>query len=174
MKLRRLPNSNSTAGYTLLELLAIVVIVAVLAAIAAPSWLAYATRQRVGAVESDLAQVFQQAQETAISQRRQVRVEINGGTDIPTVTVDGNAQEIGPNELRPDMVILEPPAATSAIVFDYQGTVRDSPGVTNTVPFIVEVRPGEGDNIRHCVVVATLLGNIKTANSEAECDAFIP
>lgn len=160
---------DSTAGYTLVELLVVVIIVAVLAAIAAPSWLAYATRQRMNAVESDLVQVLKQAQETAISQRRTVTVQIDEAAGIPTVSVNGAIQELGPGELRPGMITLDATASTDTVAFDYQGTARGNN--SSDIPFVVDILPSIG-NTQNCVAVATLLGNIKTANSPAECDAF--
>lgn len=164
------PKYSSSAGFTLIEVLVVVVIVAVLGAIAAPSWLAYATRQRMKAVESDLVQVFNQARETAVAQRRTVVVQIDETAVIPTVTVDGNVQELGPNELRPNMVTLNvASSAADTITFDYQGTARNN--ASGDVPFVVDILPSTG-NSQNCVAVATLLGNVKTANSVDECDAF--
>jgi len=174
MKLRRLPQPNPTAGFTLIEMLAVIVIVAVLAAISAPSWLAYATRQRMTAVESDLVQVLKQAQQTAIAQRRTVTVTIidEDNPGIPTVEVDGTAQSLGPGELRPGMIILDSPnAPNNEVTFDYQGTTRGA----GTTAFVVDIRPGnntESDNWRQCVAVATLLGNVKAAKG-ADCDDFL-
>ncbi|MGD1862433.1 MAG: prepilin-type N-terminal cleavage/methylation domain-containing protein [Leptolyngbyaceae cyanobacterium] len=164
------PKYSSSAGFTLVELLVVVVIVGVLGAIAAPSWLAYATRQRMKAVESDLVQVFNQARETAVVQRRDVDVQIDETADVPTVAVDGDVQELGPNELRPGMVTLDVASgAADTVTFDYQGTARNNAG--GDIPFVVDILPSTG-NRQNCVAVATLLGNVKTANSVGECDAF--
>lgn len=170
MKLRKLSHPTPDAGYTLIEMLAVIVIIAVLAAIAAPGWVAYATRQRMTAVESDLVQVFKQAQETAISQRRTVEVQIDEAATIPTVNVtfggNTNTQELGPNELRDGMITLEAAAGSDTISFDYQGAVR---GQDANLPFVVNIEPSNG-NQRQCVIVASLLGSVKTANNDADCD----
>jgi len=174
MKLRRLPQPNPTAGFTLIEMLAVIVIVAVLAAISAPSWLAYATRQRMTAVESDLVQVLKQAQQTAIAQRRTVTVEINEDADIPTVVIMLNGstrtETLGPGELRPGMIELEAaPADNSAITeisFDYQGTIRNQGDI---LPFVVNINPSNG-NQRQCAMVTSLLGNVKTSRNADDCD----
>ena len=158
-----------------MEVLAVVVIVAILGAIAAPSWISYANRQRISAVESDLLQVFKQAQQDAIEERRNVTVTIEDTETLPTVTADGFTQTLGPDGLKPGMVDLEAlsvlPDGTqdttdNDIIFDYQGM---TPG--QDIPFVVEISPGNGSSAQQCVVVATILGTLKTAR-DAECDTL--
>jgi prepilin-type N-terminal cleavage/methylation domain-containing protein len=177
MKLPRLSPPNSTAGFTLIEVLAVIIIIAILSAIAAPSWIAYATRQRVRAVESDLVQVLKQAQQEAVSRRTQVTVEINEDPDsLPTVLTDGFEERLGPNELRDGMINLQASAPLAAatpndvnsITFDYQGMVRlnnppaPATETLQTLPFVVQINPSNSESIRSCVVVTTLLGGITT------------
>jgi len=180
MKFHRSLHPNSTAGYTLIEMMAIVIIIAVLAAIAAPSWLAYATRQRMNAVESDLVQVLKQARETAVSRRSDIHVRIQEAEAKPTVDViigelanprSTRTEVLGPGDLPDDAIILRTPDdPDNVITFDYQGTIRDSA----STEFVVEIRPVSNDNDdrwRQCAAVATLLGNVKTARG-ADCDDF--
>lgn len=151
-----------------MEVLAVVVIVAILGAIAAPSWISYANRQRISAVESDLLQVFKQAQQDAIQERRNVTVTINTLEPLPTVDTDGFTQVIGPDELAPNtigMLALGPVPGPSQITFDYQGMVS-----ADDVPFVVTISPANS-SAQQCVIVATILGTLKTAR-DAECDAL--
>jgi len=191
---------NATAGFTLLEMLAVVVIIAVLAAIAAPGWLRFIQRQRVSAVKSDLVQLLRQAQQEAISQRAPVMVGIYSlsntapddlppsGEDLPTVKVflepidlaagedfgaaDGDIEELGPNSLRPGMAQLDvfgfdadgnKDTSLRTITFDHQGMPREQ---RDSLPIVIDITP-EDDAVRQCVVVASLLGTIKTAENDA-------
>ena len=165
-----LPNkAKQTAGFTLLEVLVVVIIVAILAAIAAPGWLAFLNRQRMGAVRSDLTQVLRNAQQSAIQLRQDTRVVIDEDADAPTVTVRGLAQVLGDDSNNPGGIQLnaytigddDSQTAATAVTFDYQGLVV-SP---DTLPFVISISP-EGSNAQQCVRVETLLGQIKTLEGD--------
>lgn len=137
--------------------------VAILMGIAAPGWLSYLNRQRMRAVENDLTEVFRQAQANAKQLRVTQDVQIDTTADLPTVLVNGSPQQLGSNNLPPGSIRLAvSPAPSTAITFDYTG----SPPVAS-VPFVVTITP-EGATARRCVIVANLLGAVKTAR-DAEC-----
>lgn len=162
MKPMKTFSKNSAAGFTLIEVLVIVIIVAILAAIAAPSWLAYANRRRVSAVEDALVQVLRQAQQEAIQERQSVAIEVANENGFPVAGTGGNLQRLGPEDLNANTITILGTAPT--VTFDYKGMVSE-----DAIPTVFDITAAN-TNIRHCVIVASILGNIKTAQDPATCD----
>lgn len=158
---------STTAGFTLLEVLVVVIMVAILAGIAAPGWLAFLNRQRLNTARSDLIEVLKQAQTRARQQRRDVKVSIVDPA-VPSVS-DGTTQVLGGDSIPEGTILLNayvgdntnPPS--TAITFDYEGQPPE-----DRVPFVFSLSP-DGADIKRCVIVSNLLGNLKTA-SDADCD----
>ncbi|PSN20097.1 prepilin-type cleavage/methylation domain-containing protein [filamentous cyanobacterium CCP5] len=153
---------SATAGFTLLEVLVVVVLVAILMAIAAPGWLAYLNRQRVRTVQTDLAEVLRQAQTEAQQTRSTQVVTLETGEPVPTVTYKGS-QVLGDGNIPENTITLS--GSNTAISFEYLGTPP-----ANSVPFVASVTV-TGTSTNRCVIVASLLGSIKTA-SDADCDTL--
>jgi prepilin-type N-terminal cleavage/methylation domain-containing protein len=173
---------NSSAGFTLIEVLAVIIIIAILAAVAAPSWLQYMNNQRIGAVKSDLIQALRRAQQEAIKERQTVEVEfrtpnnLGGAENVPAVDSTATGiQLLGEGNIRPDTVFMDvysfegqggtkDDADDQTISFDYQGTVRQE-----NLPFVINIKANPNSNKQQCVIVASLIGTVKTAR-DAACD----
>jgi type II secretory pathway pseudopilin PulG len=178
MKISRPSSKSHSAGFTLLELLVIVVMVGVLAAIVAPSWLGFLNRQRVATVRSDLLQTIKQTQQDAIQRRQTVTVTIEEDEDVPTINtgIDRNLGEnsgIKPGTISLDSYYIDASGEKqerTQISFDYQGRLvhinGDEEEVPPDLPFIISV---EGGNAKQCVIMASLIGSIKTAKGTT-CD----
>ncbi|MFE4106536.1 pilus assembly FimT family protein [Almyronema epifaneia] len=165
---------ETTAGFTLIEVLLVVLMVGILMGIAAPGWLAFADRQRMSTVRSDLLEVLRQAQADA-RQNRETRVITILDDALPSLQV-GSAASVGTVEIlardsvRPDYVDLTGFAsvsgaweASTAVSFDYEG-LPDS----DQIPFKIEVSP-RAAAAKQCVIIANLLGTLKTGSGD-ECD----
>lgn len=163
---------NQTAGFTLIEVLVVVIIAAILAGIAAPGWLGFLNRQRVTTVRSDLMQTLRNAQQDAIQRRESVRVVIDTAAAVPTVTVNGQALVLGEtgNPGNVTLTVAGPGTGFNTVVFDHQGTpsFRAGTTVSTTLPFVINIS-ANNSTARQCVIVASLLGSLKTARN-AECN----
>ncbi|MBW4494433.1 MAG: type II secretion system GspH family protein [Oscillatoria princeps RMCB-10] len=162
-KRRQLESHSSTAGFTMIELMAVVAIVGILAAISGAGYLGWMARMRVNKVQDTALQAIRQAQTTArqkkgtwkaIFQQQgdQVQWAVNVDQTTPTSwnTID-----------EPDVILT---VASWEVSFDYKGQIPSE----NSLPPKLVLSNKNGGNKR-CVIVKTILGAVSTAR-DADCN----
>lgn len=171
----KLKEAQSTGGFSLLEVIVVVLIVAVLSAIAAPSWEAFITRQRIRTVNDAVLRALQSAQSQAKLNKTDVSVVFTTTSDPAQVAIGSQTQTLSANgEIKPGQVKVSTQmngATSNSITFNYQGTVTPVP-VISTPPqatdgFTVTVSTPQ-DTGKQCTIVQTILGTMRTAEG-ANC-----
>lgn len=188
-------NKDSSAGFTLIEVLVVVFFVGILAAIAAPGWLGFLSRQRMNAVNSDLLNVLKDVQVDAIQQKSPMQLRISAPNSTPSVTVSylnvastsvatpsGATVDLYTKSLGNDTSDLRlasfdfdtntsswVTATANEINFDHKGNVQRQ----GSLPYVIQVQSQNAPLSKRCVIVTTLLGGMKTESDDA-CDNFSP
>jgi prepilin-type N-terminal cleavage/methylation domain-containing protein len=190
---------SAATGFTLIEMLVVIIFAGVLAAIAAPGWGAYIARQRTGAVRNDVTQILRKAQADARRTRKPRAVVFDTNTaplpraaiiplampftTMPTpASVDSASwQSLGGGDIPKGSVVLKGfgIASGETIIFDSNGSVATAQTVsgildqlTDTAPFIMAIGTRQNNStviVRRCIIVQTLLGGLRAAETAQEC-----
>ena len=175
---------QANAGFTMVEMIVVIAIVGILAAIAAPSWLALLTRQRVNAAQAEALAVLRQAQANSKREKREwqtcfrddgtkVMWSVTSATDkcntVPTASwnnlVGENSDTIAIDTTNTNLP--DAPSGYYRVIFQYKGLVSD--GASTRITFRSRVGSATDNSSKRCVRVETLLGAMSTAQNN-ECN----
>ncbi len=161
--------SNSyDAGFTMLELLAIVAIIGTLAAIAAPVWLRFLETQKVIAAQGSLRQDIQRAQLKSQQNNTfwQFSIRENAGivetaTHPRTVSLNSsNWESLDKSIHLEEETSFYTDDGAYYVRFDSKGNVRDSRLGR------VTISSRQFPDIKRCVFVSTLIGATRTSEGQ--------
>ncbi len=185
MRISKPAPHQSTAGFTLFEMLIVVVIAGILALIAAPGWLSFANNRRAEAGRDQVLQVIRQAQAKALQTRRVQVVDFFTTANPPEMRVAGVPQSLGAQlpsaqQGRTSFGLAVvgsantgcSAGATACIVFDERGNIitadGDPPAEEQGIMKVVVTSPA-GSGAKRCVIVRTLLGAVQNGSGD-ECN----
>jgi prepilin-type N-terminal cleavage/methylation domain-containing protein len=175
---------DSMTGFSLIELMVVILMAGILAAIAAPSWQAFTTRQRIKTVNNQVFQAIKTTQAEAKRNKSAYVLEFNLDDDPLKYSIykKGTPPPPQPQSLSLDGAIKE---NMLKIYSQVQGTEKDkipfkSDGTLdedeldkdnikiedtgkNTDGFRVVVYPKDSPDSRNCIIVQTILGATRTA-----------
>lgn len=159
---RHITKHDSTKGFTLIEVLAVVIIIGILFGIAAPGWVTFANNRRVGSSQDQVVLAIRKAQTEALRKRREQRVRFNTAADPPTLTVEGEIESLGYGAYRPGRRIVTLTTPVPELIFNASGALEEERHA-NQLPIVITVT-APTTNSRRCVVVQTLLGAVRKAS----------
>ncbi|MEC4983491.1 MAG: type II secretion system protein [Oscillatoria sp. PMC 1068.18] len=191
-------NSQADAGFTLLELMAVVIIIAILSAIAGPSWIALTNRQKMNTASDRVFWAMQDAQSNAKRDKETwqasfknengvllyaVHPVILDNNDDPTCNPANNEAvwEVVGKDVQVDEDNTTLPGETAESCwrsqFDYQGLpidvdrgIGESGNYAGEATGRISVKIDNGNDTRKsCVTVETLLGGLHKDRDE-NCD----
>jgi prepilin-type N-terminal cleavage/methylation domain-containing protein len=179
--------SQSFLGYTLIELLVVIAIAGILAAIAAPSWLAFINRQKLGTSQNSAYTAIRAAQSNAKRDNRPWQVSFRNNTSTnkaqwvvhlstpssaPALTAaDWNALPwqdfdsiVRVAEGSPSLTTLPPAGVPNTYTTKF--STKGQPDFLGKIT--LTTTPTAGTR-KVCVVISTLLGAL-SSKSDGDCN----
>ena len=177
--LKMLPRNQpqtSTVGFTMFELMVVVVIIGILSAIAVPGWNAFINNQRTRTVNDGVFRALRSAQSDAKLKKKNITVTFKDDEDPPVVIINNIAQTLNANgEIKAGIVELATGKCAADdcsngfttdtntnIIFNNQGVIEND----KSLPFAITTAIAEGTAAKRCVIVQTILGNMRTAEGD--------
>ena len=188
--LKMLPRNQpqtSTVGFTMFELMVVVVIIGILSAIAVPGWNAFINNQRTRTVNDGVFRALRSAQSDAKLKKKEIKVTFKYDEDPPVVSINNIDQTLNANgEIKAKMVKLatgkcanddcsngfttnindtndtNDTNTNTNIIFNNQGVIEND----KSLPFAITTAIAEGTAAKRCVIVQTILGNMRTAEGD--------
>ena len=172
--------TTSNAGFSMVELAIVVFIIGVLSAIAAPGWNAFINNQRTRTVNDAVLRALRSAQSDAKLKKKEIKVTFkydeDPPVDPPVVSINNIDQTLNANgEIKAKMVKLATGKCANDdcsngfttdtktnITFDYRGVMEND----DSLPFAITTAIAEGTGAKRCVIVQTILGNMRTAEGD--------
>jgi prepilin-type N-terminal cleavage/methylation domain-containing protein len=182
---------QTVSGFTMLELMIVVLMIGILSAIAAPSWDAFITKQRVKSVNNQVFRALMSAESEAKSRKTPITVQFNpptvstqpatiniilgAGTTLsssPLKTIRLN----GEGEIKPGMITMSVKTVKAgspltsltlpaSLSFDYDGSLIKEE--ESKLSFVITIASKAGGT-KECVRVETILGAMST-DSDTGC-----
>ena len=122
--------SDSSCGFTLLELLLVVALAAVVAGIALPNLLSVNRAYRLSSASSAVVSKVHQARANALKRNRSAWVLVDGAAGtvkIQTTNTGGATEDIGGTEYMPQGISFATGAAQATLTFDSMGRPLNPP-----------------------------------------------
>lgn len=168
--------SRLNPGFTILEVITVALIIGILSAIAVPGWNAFINNQRTRTVNDAVFRALRSAQSDAKLKKKNITVTFKDDEDPPVVIINNIAQTLNANgEIKAGIVELATGKCAADdcsngfttdtntnIIFNNQGVIEND----NSLPFALTIAIAEGKGAKRCVIVQTILGNMRTAEGD--------
>ena len=168
--------TTSNAGFSMVELAIVVFIIGILSAIAVPGWNAFINNQRTRTVNDAVFRALRSAQSDAKLKKKNITVTFKDDEDPPVVIINNIAQTLNANgEIKAGIVELATGKCAADdcsngfttdtntnIIFNNQGVIEND----ESLPFAITTAIAEGTGAKRCVIVQTILGNMRTAEAQ--------